>query len=286
MATAAATLTGDRAAVHRAWALGGAGSIIGQWGKRPSAGWSLASPCTWPTRCCAAAAGARSCAPRPVATAHRAAATRSPPGSPARARAGSSPRAAATPCACCCCAAGCRRPAARCSPARSSPRRAGECATGALLIAIALVVGVGPQLGASTATVAFAGRCAGARRGRCSPSPAARRACAGSPPASAAAARRCARPAPTRAACSRGSSPAAPAGSARSRASSPRSASRPRRPRCCWSRSRRAGAGCCRSLPRRSAPASRCWRRASGRSPAARSQPSGWPRSTSARARC
>ena len=32
---------------------------------------------------------------------------------------------------------------------------AGECATGALLIAIALVVGVGPQLGASTATVAF-----------------------------------------------------------------------------------------------------------------------------------
>jgi hypothetical protein len=31
---------------------------------------------------------------------------------------------------------------------------AGECATGALLLAVALVVGVGPQLGASTATVA------------------------------------------------------------------------------------------------------------------------------------
>src|SRR5918997_3524727 len=32
---------------------------------------------------------------------------------------------------------------------------AGECATGALLLAVALVVGVGPQLGASTATVVF-----------------------------------------------------------------------------------------------------------------------------------
>src|ERR687895_2469507 len=32
---------------------------------------------------------------------------------------------------------------------------AGECATGALLVAIALVLGVGPQLGASTATVVF-----------------------------------------------------------------------------------------------------------------------------------
>jgi hypothetical protein len=32
---------------------------------------------------------------------------------------------------------------------------AGECATGALLLGVALVIGVGPQLGASTATVAF-----------------------------------------------------------------------------------------------------------------------------------
>jgi lysylphosphatidylglycerol synthase-like protein len=32
---------------------------------------------------------------------------------------------------------------------------AGECATGALLLAVAVVIGVGPELGASTATVAF-----------------------------------------------------------------------------------------------------------------------------------
>ena len=216
----------------------------------------------------------------------RVAATRSPPGSPAPARAGSSRRAAATPCACCCCAAACRTPAARSLAGTLVAEGAGECATGALLLAVALVVGVGPQLGASTATVALvaagllvvaallalARRSARVRRiaagvGRgCAPLRDARRLRSPRLPVAA--------------------RPAAPAGSARSPASSRRSGCRPRPRPSCWSRSRRAGAGCCRSLPPPSAPASRCSPRASAPSPAAPSRPSGWPRSTSARARC
>ena len=94
---------------------------------------------------------------------------------------------------------------------------AGECALGAALLALALAIGVGPELGPSTTTALYVAAgvlaldrrpcCIGRRSSRVRGVPLARRA---------AAARRCAARRPTRATCCRGSSPAACCGSARS----------------------------------------------------------------------